>query len=756
VINRWLFKQPATVAFTLLAIVWVALLALLPEQLSWLTSVAGAPIVLFLPGWFITSRLGARSLTLVSGLYSVAFSVLNLIAVGLVANYVPRLWGVTAPLHTPAIITIFILELVVILTAMFARGGSPRLSLPRFGSSDRVLMTLSTVSVAASIIGAVRLNNGASNAVSMVALLLMLVGVAYALIRHRRLSSWSLIVLIACSMLVVLLMTSLRGWAISGHDIRLEYEIFNLTMLKGAWNPGNLNTDYNACMSLSIFPVALTQLLHVSGLVVFKLIDQILFVTTPLALFALLRNFVTRFYAFVGAILFVGLPTVSIDLAMLTRQELAFEFLSLALLAWFSTDTAWLRRHWRLIFLFMSAGVIVSHYSTTYLYVVGLVLTMIVSRLLMRDPKNEHDDAGHTVRLSAVIVAATGLMAILWYVQLTSVAGELATALGSSFTHIATMFTGGTKSQAVASAIPGTGSSLRDVMVSYIKVTEANKLASPLAVLSTIHLLNPDLAPTPILAKLHHASVVNVPAIMNAIYYRFGAYIYETTIVIGLTIGLYRYKLRRERRVPAQYLSLAVAMILLLGLLVVVPSISHDYGVTRFFMQAYLVLALPMMLVIEKVSNLLPRRLMHMVVGAAVVILIAIYTNFLPQLTGGLPAVLSLNNSGPYYGLYYAAPSDLEAADWVQSNLPAGTSVSTDDYAVIQAYYPNYTLHLDNAGSLPFQVPSGSYIMLTADQVREHDLYIDERVNPQGVALAQDEYSKYDLVYSSGTNEVYR
>ena len=55
----------------------------------------------------------------------------------------------------------------------------------------------------------------------------------------------------------LLLATSLRGWAITGHDIQAEYLAFRLTNDAQNWQMSSLPSAYNACLSVNILPTVL-------------------------------------------------------------------------------------------------------------------------------------------------------------------------------------------------------------------------------------------------------------------------------------------------------------------------------------------------------------------------------------------------------------------------------------------------------------------------------------------------------------------
>ena len=76
-------------------------------------------------------------------------------------------------------------------------------------------------------------------------------------------------------------MTSLRGRYTTGHDVQHEYYVFELAHANWHWSIADLNDPYNACLSITILPVMLAGLLHVSDVMIYKLLFQLVFALGP-------------------------------------------------------------------------------------------------------------------------------------------------------------------------------------------------------------------------------------------------------------------------------------------------------------------------------------------------------------------------------------------------------------------------------------------------------------------------------------------
>jgi uncharacterized membrane protein len=91
--------------------------------------------------------------------------------------------------------------------------------------------------------------------------------------------------------LSTLLLFSMRSNYVLGVDGSYENFMFSLTNAQKYWNFSNLPFLYNSCLSVTVFPTAISSLLSVSGEIIYKVIFQILFALLPVVLYMLFRKF---------------------------------------------------------------------------------------------------------------------------------------------------------------------------------------------------------------------------------------------------------------------------------------------------------------------------------------------------------------------------------------------------------------------------------------------------------------------------------
>ena len=276
--------------------------------------------------------------------YALGLAVLGLLVGGLVLDTALPWVGVDRPLAPAPLAAAWLVVDVALLrwrahvplvNRNEVRRAGRRLLAARFETAP----TLAAAALVLSVAGAVRLNNGASGAVAVAAVVVS--GAALLALLLGRPSARDQVVVdgwvIGLVSAGLLLATSLRGWQVTGHDIQAEYLAFSLTDHAQSWSMGALPSAYNACLSVTVLPTVLAQTTGLPGPVVLTVLLQLLFATVPVLTYLFARRFVPRHLAVAAAVLTVAFPTFFTDMPYLVRQEVAFFFLALVLLA--ATET---------------------------------------------------------------------------------------------------------------------------------------------------------------------------------------------------------------------------------------------------------------------------------------------------------------------------------------------------------------------------------------------------------------------------------
>jgi uncharacterized membrane protein len=657
-------------------LVGINMLLLSGHRVAFVGAIFGFWLVILHPTYQIFTT---RIWKLVSGAerlaYSLAAVLLVLMLGGLFIDVVRPHLGVPRPLaQRPVLLSVDVLN-VGLMGCRMQRGSvstSWRAALRTLAPWEWRILTISTCCVPLVVAGANRLNNGSGDLVALIGL--CGVAVTFALMLWRRTYIRDSVVAAATYLLglSLLLATSLRGWYITGHDIQREYRVFELTKDHGVWNIGNFRDPYNACLSLTILPTEIWQMIRVDDPYVYKVFFQLLFAMCPVLVYVLARRYWSKQVGILSVVYFVGFPTFFTDMPFLNRQEIAFLFVGVFLLA--MTRRQWSVWRRRVVMVTCALGIGLSHYSTMYVFVGTLAIGLFAQYgylllvRLRRRPKREAalqwGDTARTITLGVVIAA--GLVTFVWGGVITRTATGVVATIKEAFPA-----EGGTRSAGVSYALfSGSGPSSQDLLNKYRKQTlHTRKKDDPGSYLPlskvlaypTTALKTPSL---PLTSAGKILSDAHVPvATLNSTVRGLASKGEQVFIGVGLVaVGLIGW---RRRQVGKDFYFLSVASIVMVGAVTVLPGLSVSYGLLRALQQA-LILVAPILVigsfvVFKPLGEIWSKR------AASIVALVFLVSTvgILPQILGGYPAQLNLNNSGVYYDNYYVHPQEVDAVQWL-------------------------------------------------------------------------------------------
>jgi uncharacterized membrane protein len=124
----------------------------------------------------------------------------------------------------------------------------------------------------------------------------------------------------------------------------------------------------------------------------------------------------------------------------------------------------------------------------------------------------------------------------------------------------------------------------------------------------------------------------------------------------------------------------------MVAIITILPNLSVDYGVLRAFQEALILIAPVLVAGSLVIFSPLGQVWAPRIAAAVCMCIFVSTTGLMPQILGGYPAQLSLNNSGTYYDDYYTHPQEVVAVGWLAGKpgvLPGGVlaSFSPDRFA---------------------------------------------------------------------------
>jgi len=519
---------------------------------------------------------------------------------------------------------------------------------------------------------------------------------------------------------------------VTGHDIKVEYRVFTDTLTSGSWRPGGPFVGYNSCLSITVLPAFLGRLLGVAPVDVYRVCFQLLFATAPVGAYLVARRLLPGPYAVLAAGLFVAFPAFANDMPMLNRQEIALLFFTVAVLA--LLDGAGAGRQRRPLLVVLAAGLTVSHYTSSYVAAGTVLLAWVLLRLRRLPPPARRGaglgpTAATLVGLSVAWAGLTGNAATL--------GGQLRDA-GVAVLSRARVASGATGYSFLGShARPSDAEALAQYVTDLRGLDPGRSPPAPLPRCRALLVPADTLPVTAAGAALARAGLD--PAVVNPALRSAAVALFEGGAIVGT--GLLWWQTRRrgvagcrpraapERPGPAAEL-LAVlgagALVLLAGT-VLAPQLADSYGLLRLYQQALAVLAALVVLAVAAPLGRLAgwrrgraerqgragRRVAvaGLGTGAAVVGCLLTTSGLVPQLTGGYPPQLSLNNAGPYFRAYYAGPGDVAAAAWIGRHLSPRSPVVADSRDT--ANLRSMTALLPREGLAPGAVPAAAFVELS-------------------------------------------
>jgi uncharacterized membrane protein len=710
-------------------------------------------------------------------LLAVPTTILGLYLLGLLLDYSLPVLGVARPLDSrPVLIG---LGSAVSALALWRPTRRPRFAGTYPRARDWLarhptgvgLGALAAAVVLLSVVGAVRLNNGASGLVAMLGLALWTLTMIILLLRHHRVPFGTRLLVLYALALAFVLMTSLRGWYVVGHDIQYEYKVFDLTRVLGGWHPAEFRSAYYACLSITMLPAMLTAVTGLSGVVIFKVVLQVIFACCPVMLFLICRRVVPEWLALLGVVFFMIFPTYFSDLPFLVRQQLAFLFLAAVLML--------LRSHrghrrarmlWSLAF---GVGILLSHYSTNYVFLATMVAAWLVGLLLpvvsaigARLPLLRPPTITRPLRplLGFGVIGPLLVLTVLWTSPITHSGGQFQ----STFGTLAATLDGeesATRSSDTRYSLFGPAAQpperkfedyVEEQAAARAQIGDPDYLLpqSDLAGFQATYYTPPTQSFSPIGDALNSAGLP--PSTLNKILRSGIATALQIFVLIGLTLVLIgRY---RGKPVNRELFALAVASFAVVAAQVVLPALSVDYGVLRAFQQSLFTLAPFLAIGCAGLVGLVFRRSVQRGCVAVAAFFTLSLCGFIPQALGGYPLQLHLNNAGQYYDVYYTHPEEVAAMDWLNTARRTATregEVSSDRYT--SARLQNFAAAKPLDAIYPTQLRTGSYVVLGTTTIHNGTVAIFYEgdvltyVYPIGVLDANK-----SLIYASGGARIYR
>ncbi len=189
--------------------------------------------------------------------------------------------------------------------------------------------------------------------------------------------------------LALLLLTTLASEQLVGSDIHVEYYFAKLAAA-GQWDPAFPHA-VNTCLSIILLAPALSWLLHLDLMTVFKIIYPMLYALVPVFLVLIYKRFMPLSDAVLAAAFFISIPTFFLEMPQVARQEIGQLIIVALLLVLLSNIPFYLKAA---IMAVGSLAVVLAHYSSTTIWLIFL-FAAVLAYLLKKEYR-------HTLIMSGI------------------------------------------------------------------------------------------------------------------------------------------------------------------------------------------------------------------------------------------------------------------------------------------------------------------------------------------------------------------
>ena len=683
-------------------------------------------------------------------LYAMGTSLAFLILGGLVINDALPVLGVTAPLSIVPLVGAFWIGMSILGGIVLWRCRSQRFHITtrRPDSVQFIMVLVSFLLLLMSIGGANILNNHGSGAVSITMLFGIAVYIIVTVLLRKHFTTSGYAISIFTLSLSLLFMYSLRSWHILGWDIHQEFAVFQATYRNHRWRMSYFpHQPYNSCLSITILPTIVQLFTHLSGEYVFKLADQLIFAVVPVAVFGIARRYMEQSLAFLAALAFSSQTWFYEQMPALIRQEVAFVSFVLLILVIF--DKVISKRVSVALFYTFTAALVLSHYSTAYVWVILLLLgygASQIARLVYPSFRGEH--GGFTLRRFGVSL----LILLLWQGGVTHTVNTAANFATGSVGDLGQAMSAKAIQNGVKIAFSG----------SPFESTNGNlRVVYDLAVKG----LGPgsnDLYPASsyrgfVLAAVDDRKYLSshVPGLVAS-----GVRLLEVAGKATLTniftlVGTYVIFARLRRRRPIadlDYGILCLASCALIVAFLIVPYFQVQYGLTRLYLQTFVPLSVAAVIGMWSVFRHMG-QVRYLAASFLVALSLVFLTGAMDHVIGGPMRLTTIQPNGNF-DTFYVYDQEVASAKWLAQNRNVTDPVYADCIASLRLQsYANITANPD---VFPSCITRDGYVYLDLANVkRGHAFYSYNNTTIAAKEPTAFLNAQKDIIYSNGDSTIY-
>jgi uncharacterized membrane protein len=689
--------------------------------------------------------------------YTIGLSVAFLMFAGLGTNWLLPWLNITdKPLSLMPLLASFdVFFLILGLVAYWRnRDISLEIKFPKLDWLNIFFFVMPVILLATSILGAMRLNNGGPNTLTLIMFGETAVYFFLAILYRDKLNEnvypWAILWI----SLSLLLANSLRSWHLVGWDISQEYKIFQLTSNAGRWSFSTFRDAYNACLSLTILPSIFSSFLKINPEYIFKLIVPLIFSTLPVGIYILARRYSSAITAFLASILFISQTWFMHEASTYVRQEIALLFFVLSLLAIFNKKiNKWQKNILAVVFV---VSIVASHYSTGYIAIILFVfaytlspffqngfILKILPNIFRKRLLSSPEETGYSIGGGVVIFLI--VFAIIW--------GSLVTNSYQNIANFADAHLFAWSKISVSKIAKNVGDravfgNLNLNSNKYIREAYQNVIQNDTSQKSTADYF-PKVVPSKIIDSNGDPSISKFVISISRL---------SKILVMSLMVLIGMFVLLKKEislvKIDVEYKLLCFGSLVIIFIFIVFPAIDNYYGLTRVYAQSLVLLAFPAVLGGSYLFKMFTKKYSFVLL---LVILLAFFysSGLIFQFFGG-DAYITLNNFGKEYDEFYTLDSEVKSAQWLAHNRIPAVPVSADAAALLRL---SRYAGIDNVNSnlFPATIGKEAYVYLSHTNFAQNTAFAMNGIYQISYnAPTQFLNQNKNLVYNNGGSAIFK
>ena len=383
-------------------------------NIPFMRQILGFLFLTILPGLLILQVLKLNKIEYTEKfVLSVGLSISFLMLFGLLINNLSLSLDYETPLSTISLLISFNIAFIIFAIIGYKVNKEPIFSLPNLNLSttEKAFLIVPILFPALSIFGMHVMNTTDNNIILMFLYLLIPAYVIFVCFFNQKFPKRLYPVVIFSICISLLLIYMLRFPHIHGRDVHTEYYLFRTTLNNLHWSIV-LHCTYDACLSISLLPAIFQSIMNVNAQeYLFKGVCVSVCSFSPLAVYIISKRYIGESYAFLASFFFI-LQGAFLMAVRNPRTGIAVFFAALAVMVFFNDKIDPLKR--RFLFIIFILSVVVSHYSTAYLFFFMILFTWFVVEIF---PKRYA--LNKKITLTGVLLFFAFIF--FWYSQITAV-----------------------------------------------------------------------------------------------------------------------------------------------------------------------------------------------------------------------------------------------------------------------------------------------------------------------------------------------